>query len=153
MDPPFNSTLPIMNQEHFVKLELSELRSSFIQVLFRLQLLFVYCSVEVGFQFLICRPINSSAGNCPLTIWGLLLFRIRKLAGLCFRLRVFALPFSSCLVKTALAVYTERSAASISAGWYGGTQEDLTTLCFKNWENSSDASCGSLSETNSSGIP
>ena len=56
MDPPFNSTLPITNQEHFIQLELSEIHSSFIEVLFLLQLLLLYCSVEAGFQFLICRP-------------------------------------------------------------------------------------------------
>ena len=130
----------------------SELFLSFIQVLFRLQLLFLYCSVEVGFQFLICRPINSSAGNCPVTIWGLLLFRIRKLAGLCFSLRLFALPFSTCLVQTAFTVCTERPAAPLDARWYSGTREDLNTFCFKNRVNSSDASCGPLSETISSGI-
>ena len=141
-------------QKHFVQLEPSELFLSFIHVLFLLQLLLLYCSVEVGFQFLICRSKHSSVGHCPVTIWGVLLFRIRKLAtSLCFRLRVFALPFSTYLVKTALAVCTERPAAPLDARWYSGTREDLNTFCFKNWVNSSDASCGPLSETISSGIP
>ena len=81
----------------------SELFLSFIQVLFLLQLLLLYCSVEVGSHFLICRSKHSSVGDCPVTIWEVLLFRIRKLAtSLCFRLRVFALPFSTCLVKPPL---------------------------------------------------
>ena len=56
------------NQKHFVQLEPFELFLSFIQVLFLLQLLLLYCSVEVGFQFLICRSKHSSVGDCPVTI-------------------------------------------------------------------------------------
>ena len=43
----------------------------------------------------------------------------------CSRLREFALPSSTCLIKTVLEVCTEHSGAPLDAGWYGGTHVNL----------------------------
>ena len=130
-------------QKHFVQLEPFELFLSFIQVLFLLQLLLLYCSVEVGVSVPNLSFQTQFSGRLPCD-------NLRT--SLCFRLRVFALPFSTCLVKTAFEVCTERPAAPLDARWYSGTREDLNTFCFINSVNSSDASCGPLSKTISSGI-
>ena len=67
-------------------------------------------------QFLICCPKKSSAGDCPVTVCGVLRFRIRKFASRYSRARVLAFLSSTCLVKAILCRVVR---------WYAGELDPI----------------------------
>ena len=78
--------------------------------------LLIYAEM-LGFRMSRCDrgllPINSSAGLCPVVVWGVILYWKRKRASLSSMLP-FVIFFSPVF-----RVCTARSANPFDAGWYG----------------------------------
>ena len=123
-DPPrnplFNSTSPVMNQDKLFQFEFTKLDTPFIVISFCFTCFSSTALFRFGFssvkQFLICRPKKSSAGDCPVTVCGVLRFRIRKFASRYSRARVLAFLSSTCLVKATLCRVVR---------WYAGELDPI----------------------------
>ena len=92
-------------------------------------------------------PINSSAGLCPVVVWGVILYWKRKRAS-----SSSMLP-AVIFFNPVLRVCTACSANPFDAGWYGAVVRCLMPFMSVKWLNSLLVKTEPLSVTIVSGIP
>ena len=92
-------------------------------------------------------PNNSSAGVLPVTLFGVLRYRIKKLATRCCKETGCPPYFLSKISRKSVCFRMP------TAGWYGGTRVCFIPVSLQKDSNTVDVNCGPLSLTSSSGSP